>query len=187
MVFRYISIADLVNELIGFWITKGNRLLCVLSLRSDNMKNCQIQNTKGDFVWKIALTAVWNLPASRENFWSNSWLMSCRKVKECAANRTVTLFENSITLAGHFNKLRCKRPRILDQEYKPTFAKWTRPSLSIGRVQFPFQGGCRTFSFLFYIEWIFLLTISEDPDQTPRSAASDLGLHCLLMSHNWDG
>ena len=23
---------------------------------------------------------------------------------------------------------------------------------------------------------------SVDPDQTPRSAASDLGLHCLLMS-----
>ena len=25
---------------------------------------------------------------------------------------------------------------------------------------------------------------SGDPDQTPRSAASDLGLHCLPMSHN---
>ena len=25
-----------------------------------------------------------------------------------------------------------------------------------------------------------------DPDQTPRSAASDLGLHCLPMSHLWD-
>ena len=27
---------------------------------------------------------------------------------------------------------------------------------------------------------------SEDPDQTPRSAASDLGLHCLPMSFLWD-
>ena len=27
---------------------------------------------------------------------------------------------------------------------------------------------------------------SIDPDQTPRSAASDLGLHCLPMSHLWD-
>ena len=27
---------------------------------------------------------------------------------------------------------------------------------------------------------------SVDPDQTPRSAASDLGLHCLLMSLLWD-
>ena len=25
-----------------------------------------------------------------------------------------------------------------------------------------------------------------DPDQTPRSAASDLGLQCLPMSHLWD-
>ena len=25
-----------------------------------------------------------------------------------------------------------------------------------------------------------------DPDQTPRSAASDLGLHCLLMSLLWN-
>ena len=27
---------------------------------------------------------------------------------------------------------------------------------------------------------------SVDPDQTPRYAASDLGLHCLLMSLLWD-
>ena len=27
---------------------------------------------------------------------------------------------------------------------------------------------------------------SVDPDQTPRSAASDLGIHCLQMSHLWD-
>ena len=27
---------------------------------------------------------------------------------------------------------------------------------------------------------------SIDPDQTPRSAASDLGLHCLPMSLLWD-
>ena len=27
---------------------------------------------------------------------------------------------------------------------------------------------------------------SEDPDQTPHSAASDLGLHCLPMSQKWD-
>ena len=27
---------------------------------------------------------------------------------------------------------------------------------------------------------------SVDPDQTPRSAVSDLGLHCLPMSHFWD-
>ena len=27
---------------------------------------------------------------------------------------------------------------------------------------------------------------SVDPGQTPRSVASDLGLHCLPMSHLWD-
>ena len=27
---------------------------------------------------------------------------------------------------------------------------------------------------------------SADPDQTPRSVASDLGLHCLPVSHLWD-
>ena len=32
----------------------------------------------------------------------------------------------------------------------------------------------------------FLLANSEDPDQPPRSAAADLGLHYLPMSHKWD-
>ena len=27
---------------------------------------------------------------------------------------------------------------------------------------------------------------SEDPDQTPRFAASDLGLHCLPLSKKWN-
>ena len=27
---------------------------------------------------------------------------------------------------------------------------------------------------------------SVDPDQTPLSAASDLGLYCLQISHLWD-
>ena len=50
---------------------------------------------------------------------------------------------------------------------------WARP--------FPILGvsGVR---FHFYFEQIFLLTNSEDPNQTQRSAASDLGLHCLHMS-----
>ena len=38
--------------------------------------------------------------------------------------------------------------------------------------------------FFFFI--IFLWAKSVDPDQTPRSAASDLGLHCLPMSQKWD-
>ena len=31
-----------------------------------------------------------------------------------------------------------------------------------------------------------MLANSVDPDQTPRSAASDLGLHCLPMSQKRD-
>ena len=36
------------------------------------------------------------------------------------------------------------------------------------------------------IESPVLSAKSLDPDQTPRSAASDLGLHCLPMSILWD-
>ena len=31
------------------------------------------------------------------------------------------------------------------------------------------------------------IRIHEDPDQMPRSVASELGLHCLPMSHEKDG
>ena len=31
-----------------------------------------------------------------------------------------------------------------------------------------------------------MLANNEDPDQTPRPAASDLGLHCLSMSQKRD-
>ena len=31
-----------------------------------------------------------------------------------------------------------------------------------------------------------MLANSEDRDQMPHSAASDLGLHCLPMSQKWD-
>ena len=40
--------------------------------------------------------------------------------------------------------------------------------------------------FIFTLFRIFLLANSEDPDQMPRSAASDLGLHCLPMTQKWD-
>ena len=52
---------------------------------------------------------------------------------------------------------------------------------------------------IFYIKGVWLVFIiimfcriskfnanSVDPDQTPRSAASDLGLRCLPMSFLWD-
>ena len=31
---------------------------------------------------------------------------------------------------------------------------------------------------------VFVFNFYGDPDQTPRSAASDLGMHCLPMSQN---
>ena len=37
-----------------------------------------------------------------------------------------------------------------------------------------------------FIEISKLNANSVDPDQTPRSAASDLGLHCLPVSLLWD-
>ena len=48
-----------------------------------------------------------------------------------------------------------------------------------------FRGGWCTFSFLLFRLDIPLAN-SEDPDQMSRSAASDLGLHCLPMSQKWD-
>ena len=49
-----------------------------------------------------------------------------------------------------------------------------------------FRGVWRAFSFLFCFKTVFLLANSEDPDQTPRFAASDLDLHCLAMSQKPD-
>ena len=39
---------------------------------------------------------------------------------------------------------------------------------------------------MFCRNFLYLNANSVDPDQTPRSAASDLGLHCLPMSLLWD-
>ena len=45
---------------------------------------------------------------------------------------------------------------------------------SIGRVP-------GSFFITIFVEIHVINANSVDPDQTPRSAASDLGLHCLLM------
>ena len=50
-------------------------------------------------------------------------------------------------------------------------------SISVLRVV-----GCY-FSFLFKFEYTILEANSGDSDQTPQSAASDMGLHCLPISH----
>ena len=49
-----------------------------------------------------------------------------------------------------------------------------------------FRGVWCIFLFWFFLKYNFLLANSVVPDQTPRSAASDLGLHCLPMSIKWD-
>ena len=60
----------------------------------------------------------------------------------------------------------------------PTIIKWTSPSLFSGLL-----GGI----FHFYSNFDRkLLANGGDPDQTPHSAVSDLGLHCLHMSHKKD-
>ena len=43
-----------------------------------------------------------------------------------------------------------------------------------------------SFSFVFKSKWNSFYINSGDPDQTPRSAASDLGLHRLHMSNKKD-
>ena len=42
--------------------------------------------------------------------------------------------------------------------------------------------------FFIFVLFVFEFSIanSEDPDQTPHYAASDLSLHCLPMSHKRD-
>ena len=53
---------------------------------------------------------------------------------------------------------------------------------------FPKAGCLFFYYYYYYVVFFFLLEITVvnannvDPDQTPRSAASDLGLHCLPMS-----
>ena len=50
---------------------------------------------------------------------------------------------------------------------------------------FPILGLFGSVFFLFFFKF-YLITLqanSEDPDQTPHDAVSDLGLHCLPMSH----
>ena len=42
------------------------------------------------------------------------------------------------------------------------------------------------FIIVVFVEISELNANSVDPDQTPHSAASDLDLHCLLMSLLWD-
>ena len=63
--------------------------------------------------------------------------------------------------------------------YFPIFAKWTSP--------FPILGLLGGILHLYsnFKRKLYLQTV-EKPDQTPQSTASDLVLHCLLMSNKKD-
>ena len=62
------------------------------------------------------------------------------------------------------------------------------PSILIDRTSsFPLLGvSGELFHSYFILLHKFKLANSVDPDQTPRSAASDLGLHCLPRSQERD-
>ena len=51
---------------------------------------------------------------------------------------------------------------------------------------FIFRGVRSDFYFIYYFSMNFLCANRISPDGTPRSAASHLGLFCLLMSHKRD-
>ena len=75
---------------------------------------------------------------------------------------------------------------ILERAVKPK-SKKKNPYLSLWTSPFPISGVSVLFSVLSVVIEISLCNANcEDPDQTPHSAASDLGLHCLSMSFIWD-
>ena len=45
-----------------------------------------------------------------------------------------------------------------------------------------FRGVGSILSLLFYFRWKILFANNVDPDQTPHSVASELGMHCLPMT-----
>ena len=63
------------------------------------------------------------------------------------------------------------------------------PTFTLQKGPFPIEGVSGNFLLLHvpcFIETHVCNANSVDPDQTPRSAASDLGLYCLPMSLLWD-
>ena len=68
---------------------------------------------------------------------------------------------------------------------KPFMPNWFSHPYQLDEFQFQIRGvlGC---IFQILIEQFNLLANVGDPNQTPDSVASDLGLHCLPMSHKMD-
>ena len=63
-------------------------------------------------------------------------------------------------------------------EHPSFLTNWTSP--------FPILGVSGVLFHFNYISNRFLLANSEDPDQTPRSMAYNLGMHCVPNSPKWD-
>ena len=57
---------------------------------------------------------------------------------------------------------------------------------SLWKDPFPIEGMSLLLLSLSFAEIPVFIVNSVDPDQTLRSVASDLGLHCLTMSRLWD-
>ena len=67
------------------------------------------------------------------------------------------------------------------------YAEWTLLPKIFGQVHFLYKWCLLSFYYYHvFIENSELNANSADPDQTPHSVASDLGLHCLPMSLLWD-
>ena len=59
-------------------------------------------------------------------------------------------------------------------------------TLTLKTGPFPVKGVSGKFILPWFTEIPVLNANSVDPDQTPRSVASDLGLHCFPVSILWD-
>ena len=79
-------------------------------------------------------------------------------------------------------------------EYMPAAKILINPSMPSGIFHLnsldQFISSLRVSGQFLVLPWIIKMPVinaySVDPDQTPRCAASDLGLHCLPMFHLWD-
>ena len=92
-------------------------------------------------------------------------------------------------IQGYTNMIRCILTHINLADFY-ILINWTSPFPILGVSVFFFRCCCFflcvCFSVLFHFWQKFVLANSGDSDQKPRSAASDLGLHCLSKSKKWD-
>ena len=78
-------------------------------------------------------------------------------------------------------------PSLIYNIHLPIYAEWTLLPEVFGQVHFK-QRGCQVsfYHYRCFIEIPVFNANSVDPDQTPHSAASDLGIRCWAMPILWD-